>query len=204
MRFLKQSTEVTKLIGPFLDNADGVTEETGLADAATEISKDGAAFGAGPVLGTHDSDGWYPIVLTTTHTNTIGDLMVKIHDAATHLPVWAEFHVLAANVYDSLFGAATDKLEVDAEASVGDLPTNAELATALGTADDAVLAAIAALSIPSAAAVASQVRTELTAELAKVGSMTFTVANVIDANVQRVNDIEVDGAGTPVDPWGPA
>lgn len=36
------------------------------------------------------------------------------------------------------------------QTSVDDLPTNAELATALGTADDAVLAAIAALSIPTA------------------------------------------------------
>jgi hypothetical protein len=37
------------------------------------------------------------------------------------------------------------------QTSVDDLPTNAELSTALGTADDAVLAAIAALSIPTAA-----------------------------------------------------
>jgi len=37
------------------------------------------------------------------------------------------------------------------------LPTNAELATALGTADDATLAAIAALSIPSASTIASAV-----------------------------------------------
>lgn len=36
------------------------------------------------------------------------------------------------------------------QTSVDDLPTNAELATALGTADDATLAAIAALSIPTA------------------------------------------------------
>ncbi|TPL40689.1 hypothetical protein [Mesorhizobium sp. B2-4-6] len=38
------------------------------------------------------------------------------------------------------------------QTSVDDLPTNAELTTALGTADDAVLAAIAALTIPTAAA----------------------------------------------------
>lgn len=36
------------------------------------------------------------------------------------------------------------------QTSVDDLPTNAELATALGTSDDATLAAIAALSIPTA------------------------------------------------------
>lgn len=45
--------------------------------------------------------------------------------------------------YDAAKTAAT-------QVSVDDLPTNAELTTALGTADDAVLAAIAALSIPTA------------------------------------------------------
>jgi hypothetical protein len=43
------------------------------------------------------------------------------------------------------------------QTSVDDLPTNAELATELGTADDAVLAAISGLSIPSAASIATAV-----------------------------------------------
>lgn len=43
------------------------------------------------------------------------------------------------------------------QASVDDLPTNSELATALGTADDAVLAAIAALNDPTAASIADAV-----------------------------------------------
>ena len=66
---------------------------------------------------------------------------------------------------------------------VNDLPTNAELATALGTADDAVLTQIALIKT-------------------QTDKLTFTVANVIDANVQRINDVAIvgDGAGTP---WGP-
>lgn len=43
------------------------------------------------------------------------------------------------------------------QASVDDLPTNSELATALGAADDAVLSAINALSIPTAEAIAEAV-----------------------------------------------
>ena len=76
------------------------------------------------------------------------------------------------------------------QTSVDDLPTNAELAAALGTADDATLSAIAAEAvktaaikaktdnlpaapaatgdIPSAATVASAVRAELTTELGRV------------------------------------
>jgi len=111
MAFLKQSTAVTVLLGPFVDKTDGVTEETGLASTGTELSKAGGAFAAGPTLGTHDSDGWYPVALTTTHTNTLGALVIKVHDSATHLPVWQEHMVLTANVYDSLVGG-TDVLDV--------------------------------------------------------------------------------------------
>lgn len=54
-------------------------------------------------------------------------------------------------------GAADDAVLTAIDA----LPTNAELATALGTADDAVLAAIAALSIPTTAAIADAVLDEV-------------------------------------------
>jgi hypothetical protein len=71
------------------------------------------------------------------------------------------------------------------QTSVDDLPTNAELATALGTADDAVLAQIALVK-------------------AKTDSLTFTVAGQVDANIQYVNDVEVQGDGEPGTEWGPA
>jgi hypothetical protein len=112
MRLLKQSTEITLRIGPFVDKGDGVAEETGLASNGTEISKAGAAFATGPTLGTHDAEGWYPVTLTTTHTNTLGPLTIKSHAAATHLPVWEHFMVVPANVYDSLVGGS-DTLQGD-------------------------------------------------------------------------------------------
>lgn len=122
MRVLKQSTAATVLIGPFLDKTDGVTEEAGLAGAGTELSKAGGAFAAGPTLGTHDSDGWYPISLTTTHTNTLGDLTVKVHDAATHLPVWAHFTVLPANSYDALVSGSGVGMRSDVQGWLGTAP----------------------------------------------------------------------------------
>ena len=107
MSFLRQSTQVVVKLGPYLDKTDGVTEEVGLVGAGTEISKEpGAAFGAGPTLGTHDAEGWYPVTLTTTHTNTVGRLVIKGHDPATHLPVWHEFTVVEEAVYDQLFAAS--------------------------------------------------------------------------------------------------
>jgi hypothetical protein len=45
--------------------------------------------------------------------------------------------------------------------------------------------------------------TEIAAIKAKTDSLTFTTANVVDANVRRINTVQVDGAGTVGDPWGP-
>jgi len=158
MRVLKQSTAVTVLLGPFLDKTDGVTEEAGLAGAGTEISKAGAAFGAGPVLGTLDSDGWYPIALTTTHTNTLGDLTVKVHDAATHLPVWMHFTVLPANVYDALV-SGSDALQVHTNEITAGLIVagtfGAGAINAAAIADGAIDAATFAAGAIDAAAIAT-------------------------------------------------
>ena len=69
------------------------------------------------------------------------------------------------------------------QASVDDLPTNAELATALGTADDAVLAAVATVD------------GNVDAIKAKTDSLTFTVAGQVDANIQSINDVTITGDG---------
>ncbi len=114
-QFLKQSTAHTFRIGPFVDSTDGVTAETGLtiAQADLQISKAGGAFAqtsASPTT-THDVDGWYQCPLTSTDTNTVGSLTVQIVMAGA-LPVWKEFVVMPANVYDSLVGG-TDLLDVN-------------------------------------------------------------------------------------------
>lgn len=38
----------------------------------------------------------------------------------------------------------------------------------------------------------------------KTAQLTFTTAGVVDANIQYVNDVEVKGVGSDVDPWNPA
>ena len=111
---LRQSTEVTEMVGPFLDATNGKDEEEGEASTATRISKNGAAYAAGPVLGTHDEDGWYPITLTTSHTDTVGRLKLKCQDPTTFLPVWVEYQVIETAIYDALF----------ADSATGLLPAN--------------------------------------------------------------------------------
>jgi hypothetical protein len=77
------------------------------------------------------------------------------------------------------------------QASVDDLPTNAELNTALGTADDAVLAAI------------GTVDTVVDAIQLQTDQLAFTVAGQVDANIESVNTVTVNGTGTLGDEWGP-
>ena len=114
MRFLKQSTAHTDRIGPFLDPLDGVTPVTTLGGMGVEISKAGAAFASrnSATATAHDQEGFYSLVLDATDTNTLGRLLVKVMNESLHLPVWIEYTVLPANIYDSLI-AGTDKLEVD-------------------------------------------------------------------------------------------
>lgn len=116
--FLKQSTaSQVRTIGPFIDDTDFKTASTGLTIANTDIrlKKNGAndvAKNSGG--GTHDVNGLYHLTFDATDTDTIGELFFSVKVAGA-LQVFGTYHVLAANVYDSLFGAATDKLDVNVE-----------------------------------------------------------------------------------------
>jgi hypothetical protein len=112
--WLKQSTAVTIKLGPFVDSTDGVTAETALtiSQADIRLSKNGGdiAQSNNAAGATHDELGYYDIPLDTTDTNTLGTLKVMVSESGA-LPVWADFMVVPANVWDSLFGA--DRLQVD-------------------------------------------------------------------------------------------
>jgi hypothetical protein len=111
---LKEDTATSVKIGPFLDSTDGVTAETGLtiSQADVRLSKNGGDFAQkdNASAATHDENGWYDCPLSTTDTNTAGSLVLAVAESGA-LPVWHEFMVLPANVYDSLF--STDRLQVD-------------------------------------------------------------------------------------------
>jgi hypothetical protein len=113
---LKQSTAVDIAMGPFLDETDGKTAETALTITQPDIrlKKNGGAWAQKNAAQTlsHEEAGWYEVALDTTDTNTLGILVVAIHESGA-LPVWREFMVVPANVYDSLVGGS-DNLQVDA------------------------------------------------------------------------------------------
>src|SRR3990172_9917003 len=99
MQYLKQSTAATIVMGPLLDETDGKTQETALtiSQADIRLSKNGAAFAQtnNATGATHMEAGNYSVPLDTTDTGTIGRLRVSIHESGA-LPVWDDFHVLAA------------------------------------------------------------------------------------------------------------
>jgi len=109
---LKKSTNVTVRLGPFLDATDGVTPETGLTPTV-QVSKNHAAFAArsSGTSAAHDANGWYAVPLNTTDTSDAGPLVLESTQSTVHLPVWREFIVVTANVYDSLV-SGTDYLDV--------------------------------------------------------------------------------------------
>lgn len=117
--YLKQSTNATIMLGPALDITDGNTYEGAMTLEDTEIwfSKNGGAF-ANP----HQTDNatvdasvaaYYTKAIDTTDTGTCGSLRVVTKDVAA-LIIDDTYIVVNANVFDSLFAAATtDYLQVD-------------------------------------------------------------------------------------------
>ena len=63
------------------------------------------------MTGTGDSLGFYACKLDTTDTGTLGSLRVYCY-VATALPVWQDFLVVPANVYNSIV-AGSDYLQAD-------------------------------------------------------------------------------------------
>lgn len=179
---LKQSTAVTLRVGPFLDKTDGVTEETALTPTF-ELSKAGGAFAArnDATAPAHDSNGWYSCVLNATDTATLGRLVLKSDDAATHLPVWHEFLVVPANVYDSLV-AGSDALQVHANEITAGLITAAAIATGAIDADaiaaDAITAAKIATGAIDADALAADAVTEIQNGLATAAALATAATNL--------------------------
>lgn len=114
MIWVKQSTAVTKKLGPFLDEDDGKTTEEGLtiAQADIRLSKNGGNFAQtnNAAGASHDEKGFYGVPLNTTDTDTLGSLQVNIHEGGA-LPVFIEYLVVTANAYDSMV-LGTDNLDV--------------------------------------------------------------------------------------------
>jgi len=92
MRLLKQST-ARDIVVFMTDSTDHVTGKTGLTLTIT-ASKAGAAFASITPTVTELATGWYKLALTSSHTDTLGDL--ALHITATGAdPTDTQMQVLA-------------------------------------------------------------------------------------------------------------
>tara|TARA_Y100000401_G_scaffold30623_1_gene22374 strand:+ start:13029 stop:15281 length:2253 start_codon:yes stop_codon:yes gene_type:complete len=122
--FLKQSTAYTFRFGPFLDDTDGKTAETGLtiSQADIRLSKGGGNFAQKneSSSSSHDEIGFYIVVLDATDTNTCGELLVACHESGA-LPVFKTFYVLEEAIYDAMFGASANAFNSDGRVDVASI-----------------------------------------------------------------------------------
>jgi hypothetical protein len=126
MRLLKQNTAVRITVGPFLDKTDGITPETALtattesltfivdnSDVPTLIVNTTATASGGAndmIHVSNDVAGFYDLELAASNVNYVGRAMLSVNNTASHCPVFHEFELLSANVYDAIRGA--DLLDV--------------------------------------------------------------------------------------------
>jgi hypothetical protein len=134
-KLLKQSTATTILLGPFVDSTDGNTAETALTITQSDVlvwKEGGTSLNAknDATAATHRSIGYYTVPLDATDTNTLGQLIVAVHESGA-LPVRHDFLVVKDHVYDTFTGS--DFLQVDVKQIASTGPAATKLAASAGT-----------------------------------------------------------------------
>lgn len=103
--FLRQSTAVDILIGPFVDEDDGKTLEESLTISQGDVmlSKNGQSLAQknDNTACAFDDFGCYNCELDATDTNTLGELTVIVFEDGA-LPFRRDFQVIPAAQYDEL------------------------------------------------------------------------------------------------------
>jgi Uncharacterized protein conserved in bacteria len=162
--FLKQNTSKVISFGPFVSPSDGVTLVITLVSAIDHastgimLSKSGGAKAvrhATVTASTYDAYGDYLVTLDTTDTNTLGSLRVSFAAAASCCPVWRDFMVVPANVYDALVGG-TDLLDTQTAGMDASVITAAAIATDAIDADAMAANAIDAAVLATGAITAAK------------------------------------------------
>lgn len=158
MRIFTQSTARNVMV-LMVQSADHVTGATGLT-LSISLSKDGGAFSVIAPTVTERSNGWYSIALTTSHTDTLGDLALQITASGAD-PSSVLGQVIAANLNDAVdLGLSNLDATISSRMATFTLPTN-------------------------------------------FSSMEISAGGVGSADIKYVNGLQVNGAGTEADPWGP-
>lgn len=176
MILIEQGTTV-KLPVYLVDSTDHVTAETGVTSPTLTISKNGGSLGAlSDGTWAELAGGMYTVQVNATDTNTVGPLIVRVVKAGCD-----DYRCLAY---------VRANTEADIITALGDVPTDAENATAVWAAGTRTLTANTNLNDPTAADVATAVwaaaaRT-LTANTNFNDPTASAIATAVWANATRV------------------
>jgi hypothetical protein len=122
MRYLRQNTATRVTVGPFIAVANGTTPLTAItatsehlnwvvddAGVPTLVIDTTATASAGNndlVFITGSNAGYCDLELTAAQTNYVGRACLSINFVTDHLPVFHEFMIMPALVYDTFFAAS--------------------------------------------------------------------------------------------------
>lgn len=186
MRELKQSTAANVMVW-MADSADHLTGKTGLTLTIT-ASKDGAAFGSITPTVTERGSGWYNLALTSSHTDTLGDLVLHITssgadatDLYARVIAWDKADAVSGGLsrLDATVGSRATQTSVD---TIDDF-VDTEVAAILAAVDTEVGAIKAKTdNLPSDPADAS----DIAASHASLASTLATIAGYIDTEVAAI------------------
>lgn len=213
--FLKQSTAYTFRMGPFLDETDGKTAETGLtiSQADVRLSKGGGNFAQKneSTSASHDEIGYYIVLLDATDTATVGELLVAVHESGA-LPVFKTFQVVEEAIYDAIYGGSADLVtKVDAIDTVVDavkvvtdaISTNGSGLSAIpwNSSWDAEVQSEVADGL---AAYDSPTKAEMDSAHSTTDGLIGAVDTVVDAIKVVTDAISTNGSGLSAVPWNAA
>jgi hypothetical protein len=188
---LKQSTAVTVKIGPFVDDSDGKTAETGLTltQADIRLSKNGGNMAQKNQAdaATTDELGYYDCDLDTTDTNTLGRLQIMVHESGA-LPVYHEYMVVTANYYDSICGS--DVLQSDLTQMGGVAQSATDLKDLADTGYDPATHKVQGLVLCDTTTTNTDMVTDVSADVTAIKAVTNTLvlADIADAVLDEVVD----------------
>ena len=213
MRLLKQSTARNFMI-LMIDNSDHLTGKASLTLTIT-ASKDGAAFASISPTVTDRGSGWYNLALTTSHTDTLGDLALHItgtgadpSDVVAHVVVKlpgedvtiASGAITASTIAADAITAAKVASDVGAEIAdaVWDELTSGHTTT--GSTGKALTDAGSAGTPPTATAIADAVMTrassnwEASAPAKSLGTAVMKMTHRVESASGSLNIYRSDGS----------
>ena len=224
MRYLKQNTATVITVGPFYDKTDGITPEVALTATNEKITfivdnagtptlaVDANATASGGsndfVHVTNDDGGYYTLELAAANVNYLGGALLSITYATDHCPVFHEFTILPANIYDSMI-AGTDLFDINIAQYLGTAVPTADTAgypkvtvkSGSGTGEISLSSGGVSLSGTGTADIADAVWDEATSGHVAAGSFGARLA-IIRSNTAQAGDathITLDASASAVD-----